>query len=97
MKLSMAAAQRLLKPSEAYFERGGSQSVNRKKLRIELEAIIDGAIQTGEPGDEAVRIKINGRFETFLKNPRQRRRKIIREGDVRTAMDRATCHYLWFC
>ena len=100
--LSHAALTELLRPSTRFFADQSPAPIDERQLRKELAPIVEQAIgfvrgdEDASKDAKAYRIRVNGRIQKLRRNPRPPKRA-VRKDDIREAMKRATCHFLWFC
>lgn len=99
-QLSDAALRGLLEGSDAYFAEGGSRNVDEEDLEKTLTPIVRAAVrsvQRDEGGGRKYLVARKGKKAIkAYRNPLPVK-KPLRKKDVRDAIDKATCHMLWFC
>jgi hypothetical protein len=89
-----------LEGSEAYFAEGGTRNVNADDLEKTLAPIVRAAVKSIQRDEGGGRKFLVARKEKkavkAFRNPLPAKRP-VRKKDVREAIDKATCHMLWFC
>ncbi|HEY4077212.1 MAG TPA: hypothetical protein VGM26_09810 [Rhizomicrobium sp.] len=99
-QLSDAALRGLLDGSEAYFAEGGSRNVNIGDLEKTLAPIVRVAVNSvrrDEGGGRRTLVAGKGKKAIKAFRTPLLAKKPVRKKDVREAIDKATCHMLWFC